>query len=809
MKMAPTGLSRDCGAIDGALAAAGEGSTRVVLIEGDLGSGRSTLLRASRELADERSMRVLSTQGRRTDRGVGYSCLLTLLSGLEDDLDDLAGPYAVAVRSALSLATPETNPLDVGLGLFRIVNALSECSPVAVLVDDLHLLDSATSEALSLVLGRLDVDAVAAVMTVPSAASSRFVDLAHLIVTIGPLAVADLAEIVGDGIDVDQEVLLEVCGRASGNPLVALAMAESLTVDQRAGLEPLPRVPRPPEALVRQFESAVNDLGEHARRTLVVVAAETDGDKATIESALERLGEPPDGLRLVARAGLVVFDGPHVRLVHPLLQGYAYRQVGEASRRAAHRALGEVLVAPSQAASRVWQFAAASEGPDDNLAESLELVASDARRRSDPVSGGQALVRAAELSERSVDARRRRRQAAKIAFEAGYVDEALHYLDGAGPGEASAAELAAARQAMMRWARDASKFGHPLVADPDRELTDAASAIDGAQRDLLEGRNSRLIEADSRSVQWDPCEFVILRVRALLAAGHTAAAESLTAARLAALDDQRSAVAAAVAAARADVLALTGDLDGAARLADWARPVLQERSLVAHLAGLDHTIGRMAMARGDYEDAVVALERIPSPEMHRAVADLVLALLRTDDHAAARAWCLRLETRDELVPRIRRKCADGLLGARDEIGEARQLAADSGLPMEVAGALVAESEWLRLDGREDESAAVEASARAHLRPLGACYLLGPPASAGASEGNGAVGSPHDEVAQVLSPAELRVAASVATGRTNKEAAAELYISVKTVDFHLQNTYRKLGLRSRTELAVRMSGTNPT
>jgi DNA-binding NarL/FixJ family response regulator len=45
-----------------------------------------------------------------------------------------------------------------------------------------------------------------------------------------------------------------------------------------------------------------------------------------------------------------------------------------------------------------------------------------------------------------------------------------------------------------------------------------------------------------------------------------------------------------------------------------------------------------------------------------------------------------------------------------------------------------------------------------------------------------------------------VAAAAARGRTNREIATELYLSVKTVEYHLQGTYRKLGLRSRTELA---------
>jgi DNA-binding CsgD family transcriptional regulator len=52
----------------------------------------------------------------------------------------------------------------------------------------------------------------------------------------------------------------------------------------------------------------------------------------------------------------------------------------------------------------------------------------------------------------------------------------------------------------------------------------------------------------------------------------------------------------------------------------------------------------------------------------------------------------------------------------------------------------------------------------------------------------------------LTAAESRVAALVAAGHTNREAAAQLFTTVKTVEIHLTRIYRKLGLRSRTELA---------
>jgi DNA-binding CsgD family transcriptional regulator len=51
----------------------------------------------------------------------------------------------------------------------------------------------------------------------------------------------------------------------------------------------------------------------------------------------------------------------------------------------------------------------------------------------------------------------------------------------------------------------------------------------------------------------------------------------------------------------------------------------------------------------------------------------------------------------------------------------------------------------------------------------------------------------------LTPQELQIALAVANGATNREAAAQLFLSPKTVEAHLSSAYRKLGARSRTEL----------
>ncbi len=57
----------------------------------------------------------------------------------------------------------------------------------------------------------------------------------------------------------------------------------------------------------------------------------------------------------------------------------------------------------------------------------------------------------------------------------------------------------------------------------------------------------------------------------------------------------------------------------------------------------------------------------------------------------------------------------------------------------------------------------------------------------------------------LTPQELQVALIVAEGRTNREAGAALFLSPKTIETHLSRIYRKLNIRSRTELARLLAG----
>ncbi|SCG55234.1 helix-turn-helix transcriptional regulator [Micromonospora halophytica] len=97
-------------------------------------------------------------------------------------------------------------------------------------------------------------------------------------------------------------------------------------------------------------------------------------------------------------------------------------------------------------------------------------------------------------------------------------------------------------------------------------------------------------------------------------------------------------------------------------------------------------------------------------------------------------------------------------------------------------------------------------ARAHLhRAREAFTLLG--AGAWAAQATAelraageSVGAPDRPAAQLLTGQQLRIAQLVAEGATNREVAARMFLSTRTVDHHLRNIFHRLGIRSRIELA---------
>ena len=131
---------------------------------------------------------------------------------------------------------------------------------------------------------------------------------------------------------------------------------------------------------------------------------------------------------------------------------------------------------------------------------------------------------------------------------------------------------------------------------------------------------------------------------------------------------------------------------------------------------------------------------------------------------------------------------------------AHQLAA--GVPMPFEHALLSLDDGRRLGAAGNRPAAVTQLETAHrlFSALGADPYVQACATELAGLQVSAAAAGHAAVLG-LSRAELAVARLVATGLTNREVASELFVSVKTVEYHLRNSYIKLDITSRRALAA--------
>ena len=225
------------------------------------------------------------------------------------------------------------------------------------------------------------------------------------------------------------------------------------------------------------------------------------------------------------------------------------------------------------------------------------------------------------------------------------------------------------------------------------------------------------------------------------------------------------------------------------------------------LALLDLGAGRPENARERLE----ALARAGPGDSHPIVsifsaADLVEAAVRTDREAVARRALARLEawtahTASVWGRALLARCR-GLLATGTEADEhfagALTLHAAGGRPFDAARTELLYGEMLRRRRRR-------ADARVHLRAAHETFeRLGLPGWAESAHaelratGETARKRDPSTIGQ-LTPQEVQIVRIVGAGATNREVAAQLFLSPRTIDYHLRKIFAKLDLTSRAEL----------
>jgi DNA-binding CsgD family transcriptional regulator/tetratricopeptide (TPR) repeat protein len=236
----------------------------------------------------------------------------------------------------------------------------------------------------------------------------------------------------------------------------------------------------------------------------------------------------------------------------------------------------------------------------------------------------------------------------------------------------------------------------------------------------------------------------------------------------------------------------------------------------AAIAG-DWALGFTAFSLGDTESAARILE--PLPERSRALGNVEPGVFQLDavaieaqiavgevDRATPliewleefgrtrdRAWALAASSRCRALALAE---SGDLQGAIRESELAIEHHARIQMPFELARTLL-------VQGAIQRRAKLKRSARETLERAVAIFEeLGAPLWAGRARAElSRIGGRQPAADGVLTATERRVAELAANGRTNKQIAAELFLSERTVEANLTKIYRKLGIRSRTQLAA--------
>jgi DNA-binding CsgD family transcriptional regulator len=897
-----------------------------VVLDGQAGIGKTTLVRATIAEARSRDFRVLEAAPAEPERELAYAGLGDLLGeALDDALPELPEPQRHALEVALLIRGTEVAPLDdraVAVALLTALRALARSGPLLIAIDDIQWLDTATTAALQFALRRLRDEPIA-ILLARRSGDRRRIDREPSSPTgierieVGPLSIGATHAMIGDqlGMALSRPTLRRLHELSSGNPYYALELARAVR-DGRLRLEP--GEPLPP-ALDELVGARVRGLPSPTRSALAACAALSHPTLAVLESvSSDRETDSSAALAPALAAGVIeVVDGA-VAFNHPLLASASYAALSQAERRALHARLASVV---TDRLERARHLALSTAGPDATVAEEVESAAVTTFARGAAADGAELVALAMRLTPDGDDEDRARRRLleAQYRFESGDTAAASRILEqeiARTPPGPSRAELLARLARVRHFQSDVgggvellqqalAEAGSDLAIrgdieeglawglllmrrDLDEAWSHARSAVASAE---ARGNQVALAEAlaavavtevvhgqpptdaMARALALEPLtlHLRVLRHPAFAWAYLLTCADELVKARDVYLDLQRRAdergdesALAAIGCHLSTIACLRGELQEAERL---AREAQQLASQIGQGPTEASAFGRAALTlarRGDATGARVAAERSlaiaggpdfspdrPLPALARggehalwALGELELsegnpldadrylgplAAALTDagvhepgeirflnDEIEALVLLGRIDQADQLstwlateAERVRRPsveaaaaAARGLVSAghgdleeatthlEHAVGSARQAA----LPFELARILLLLGRVLRRAASKRAAREALAESVAAFERLGA-VIWAPVAAADLGRIGGRIATEGG-----LTPTERRVAALVLRGLTNKEVAAELFVTTKAVEASLSRIYAKRGVSSRAELA---------
>jgi DNA-binding CsgD family transcriptional regulator len=878
-------------ALAAALQDAREGRSRLALVEGPAGIGKTVLI--DRFLAGAGDATILRASGDESERELAGGVLDQLLRRAGEtpgELPESAGHVALGAR------------------LLDLLGVLQEDRPVVVAIDDAHWADALSLRALLFVVRRLVADRVLVILATREAVPVLPEGLAKAAqaggpwLVLQPFSAAELRELArARGVDLSAGAVRRLELHAGGNPLYTTALLDELPPDvwHRHDNPPAPR------SFAAIVAGRVADCSQDAVRLLEAVAVFGARTPLATAASLGGVEQPLEALDEGAAAGLLRGPEPSglpaPAFSHPLVAAAIYDRI-PATRRAQLHAQAAELADDEWTALR--HLAAAATGYDAGLAGRLAAFAERKEVGHALPAASLALVTAARLTPDRAQREDRLLRAVDWMLVAGDAAHARAFAEdiagfAEGPRRSSIlgqlAELEgrideAARLFAEAWER-CDPAADPVLAamiahrnayhalrslDDERVVEWSRRALSLAPRDPLAvgwagtlalslwrlGHPDEAFAALEEARTGDPISDVYLRgqrgwlrlagddIEGARADLEAAAAEELrlgallfSSIRLTVLSRAHFTAgdwgAAAVAAERAMALASEAEHPHSAFVwwaavavpaarGEWETVDAYARMVAAEpLDALDRTVALgmalavVAAARNEPERVLAALEPVaalsPNPGIDEPgfwpwqdlYADALVSLDRAaeadrflqphEERAAARA-------RPSMIARLARVRGrvEAASGRREQaeaaFRRAREHIEPLGMPYEDALIRLAHGQFLRRNGRRRAAADELTCALDLLTELGARPALERCERELEACGLKPVrrhGSPRPD----LTPQEQSIARLVATGRTNREVAAELLLSAKTVEMHLTRIYAKLGISSRARLVA--------
>ena len=395
--------------------------SRVLVVLGDAGMGKSVLLADTAQHARSVGFRVFSIGGRELEANLAFAGLHQLLRSVDSSAAGLSDQQRSALRVALGCTAEPANSdrLVTAAAVLTLLSTESELCPLLVVVDDAHWVDRSSLEVLAFIGHRLEAGPVILVLgsrgsAPPAGLGSGFPEL-HL----DPLSAAEANRLL----DAQRHpprgrARRLVITQAAGNPQALKELAQVIAADPSAGQrfapEPLPLG----DGLAAEFAAGFTSLPEPTRAALLVAAVADDPGPDAASSCTP--GLTAEELAPAERLGLIKVDRSGVQFSHPLVRSAIYHRAPFADRAAAHYQLAVGL--EHEPDRRAWHLAAASLQPDEGIASLLESTAALAQRRGGAAAAALALERAAELSPGINDRAKRLIAAASVAISTGQAD---------------------------------------------------------------------------------------------------------------------------------------------------------------------------------------------------------------------------------------------------------------------------------------------------------------------------------------------------------------------------------------------------